>query len=149
LQDGRDGIPLRPRRQADISPKTDPSSLPDVVIQKIKGGRFLGHVVEVNGKSVGKCFLPGTHGNTRVLTHTRTEGRTTRKHNASGPIDKLCRSPPQSLLIAVSFELAVFSLTCKNSTSRTAIETGALNLQPLLFPLTCIKFISGTAINTK
>jgi len=31
LQDGRSGITLRPRGPADISPKTDPSSLPVLV----------------------------------------------------------------------------------------------------------------------
>jgi len=36
--------------------------------------------LEVTGKPVGKCLHPGTH------ALPRTHGRTTRKHNTSGPI---------------------------------------------------------------
>jgi len=37
--------------------------------------------LEVDGKPLGKCLRPVTH----VCTHTPTDKRTTRKHNASSP----------------------------------------------------------------
>jgi len=63
LQDGRSGIPLRPPGPADISPKTDPSSLP-VPVPVISAGRILkveGHtgtvvVVTISARSAEKNF---------------------------------------------------------------------------------------------
>jgi len=49
--------------------------------------------LEIHSKQVGKCVHPGTH--------IRTYGRTTRKHNASGPIDRMGRGVKLFLTIGL------------------------------------------------